>query len=55
MNPRRCYQFDLGFNIVDRIVGHLGLIYELNAPLTALIPSLLTFIAAFWALRRSYV
>jgi lipopolysaccharide export system permease protein len=45
----------LGFNIVDKIVGHLGLIYELNAPLTALLPSLLTFIAAYWTLRRSYV
>jgi lipopolysaccharide export system permease protein len=44
----------LGFNIVDKIVGHLGLIYELNAPLTALFPSLLTFLAAYWTLRRSY-
>jgi lipopolysaccharide export system permease protein len=44
----------LGFNIIDKIVGHLGLIYELNAPLTALFPSLLTFLAAYWALRRSY-
>jgi len=45
----------LGFNIIDKIVGHLGLIYELNAPLVALLPSLLTFIAAFWTLRRSYI
>ncbi|WP_374088852.1 LPS export ABC transporter permease LptG [Methylomicrobium lacus] len=45
----------LGFNIVDKIVGHLGLIYELNAPLVALLPSLLTFMAAFWTLRRSYI
>jgi lipopolysaccharide export system permease protein len=44
----------LGFNIIDKIVGHLGLIYELNAPLTALFPSLLTFLAAYWTLRRSY-
>jgi len=45
----------LGFNIIDKIVGHLGLIYELNAPLTALLPSLLTFMAAYWTLRRSDV
>ncbi|MGJ0483472.1 MAG: LPS export ABC transporter permease LptG [Methylomicrobium sp.] len=45
----------LGFNIVDKIVGHLGLIYNLNAPLTALLPSLLTFIVAYSILRRSYV
>ncbi len=45
----------LGFNIIDKIVGHVGLIYDLNAPLTALLPSLLTFIAAYWALRRSDV
>jgi lipopolysaccharide export system permease protein len=45
----------LGFNIVDKIIGHLGLIYELNAPLTALLPSLLTFSVAYWALRRRYV
>ncbi|MDD1612708.1 MAG: LPS export ABC transporter permease LptG [Methylococcaceae bacterium] len=45
----------LGFNIIDKIIGHLGLIYQLNAPLIALLPSLLTFIAAYWILRRSYV
>lgn len=45
----------LGFNIIDKIIGHLGLIYNFNAPLTAMLPSLLTFMAAYWALRRSYV
>jgi lipopolysaccharide export system permease protein len=45
----------LGFNIIDKIIGHLGLIYELNAPLTALLPSLFTVIVAFWALRHRYV
>ncbi|MEC4748681.1 LPS export ABC transporter permease LptG [Methylomicrobium sp. Wu6] len=44
----------LGFNILDKIVGHLGLIYELNAPFIALLPSLLTFIVAYLTLRRSY-
>lgn len=45
----------LGFDIVDKIVGHLGLIYELNAPLVALLPSLATFIAAYGFLRRGDV
>ena len=30
----------MGFNIIDRIVGHLGLIYDFNPALVALFPSL---------------
>jgi lipopolysaccharide export system permease protein len=42
----------MGFNIFDKIVGHLGLIYDLNPPLIAFIPSLSVFALAVFALRR---
>lgn len=45
----------MGFNIIDKIAGHLGLIYELNPPLIAVAPSLTVLILALWALKRVQV
>ncbi|MCK9636349.1 LPS export ABC transporter permease LptG [Methylobacter sp. Wu8] len=40
------------FNIIDKIVGHLGLIYDLNPPFMAVAPSLIALAAALYALGR---
>ncbi len=42
----------MGFNIIDKIVGHLGLIYELNPPFIAFMPSLTILALAVYAIRR---
>lgn len=42
----------MGFNIIDKIVGHLGLIYDLNPPLIAFIPSLTVLAIALFAVKR---
>jgi lipopolysaccharide export system permease protein len=42
----------MGFNIIDTTVGHIGLIYNLNTPLMAFIPSLAVFAMALYALNR---
>ena len=42
----------MGFNIIDKIVGHIGLIYDLSPPLMALIPSLSVLALAVFALKR---
>lgn len=42
----------MGFNIIDNIVGHLGLIYELNPPLVAFTPSLIMLALAIYAIKR---
>ncbi len=42
----------MGFNIVDKIVGHIGLIYEMNPPLMAFAPSLAVLVVALLALKR---
>ncbi|MDP3877750.1 MAG: LPS export ABC transporter permease LptG [Methylobacter sp.] len=42
----------MGFNIIDKIVGHVGLIYDLNPPLMAFAPSLTVLMLALWALKR---
>jgi lipopolysaccharide export system permease protein len=42
----------MSFNIVDKIVGHLGLIYDLNPPLIAFTPSLIVLAVAVYAIRR---
>jgi lipopolysaccharide export system permease protein len=42
----------MGFNIIDKIVGHLGLIYDLNPPLMAVTPSLTVLVLALLALKR---
>ena len=39
----------MGFNIIDKIVGHIGLIYDLNPPLMAFIPSLTVLALALFA------
>jgi lipopolysaccharide export system permease protein len=45
----------MGFNIVDKIFGHVGLIYDLNPPLMAFAPSLLVLVLALFALKRVQV
>jgi len=42
----------MGFNIIDKIVGHVGLIYNLNPPLMAFIPSLTVLALALFAMKR---
>lgn len=42
----------MGFNIIDKIVGHLGLIYDLNPALIAFTPSLTVLALALFALTR---
>ncbi len=42
----------MGFNIMDRITGHIGLVYELNPLLMAILPSALVFSIALFALWR---
>jgi lipopolysaccharide export system permease protein len=45
----------MGFNIVDKIVGHVGLIYDLSPPFMAFAPSLLALVLALFALKRVQV
>ncbi|MDF9392500.1 MULTISPECIES: LPS export ABC transporter permease LptG [Methylococcus] len=42
----------LGFYLTNRLVSHLGLVYELNAPLTMVTPPLVVLLAALVAFRR---
>lgn len=42
----------MGFNITDRIAGHLGLVYDLNPMVMAILPSTLVFAAALYAVWR---
>ncbi|MGR9044723.1 MAG: LPS export ABC transporter permease LptG [Gammaproteobacteria bacterium] len=42
----------MSFNIVDKMVGHLSLIYELNPAVMALLPSVAVFSMAVYAIRR---
>lgn len=42
----------MSFNIMDRITGHLGLVYEMNPMLMAVIPSTLVFCIALYAVWR---
>lgn len=42
----------MGFNIFDKIVGHIGLIYDLNPPLMAFLPSLAVLALALFAVSR---
>jgi lipopolysaccharide export system permease protein len=41
------------FDAFDKMVGHAGLIYDLNPILVAVLPSILVFCAAVYALRRA--
>lgn len=40
------------FNIFDRIAGHVGLVYDMNPMLMAMLPSVLVFCGAVYAVRR---
>lgn len=42
----------LGFNIGDKIIGHMSLIYDLNPAVMAFVPSLIVFLVALSAVRR---
>jgi lipopolysaccharide export system permease protein len=42
----------MSFNILDTTVGHLGLIYNLSAPLMAFLPSLTVCAIALYAINR---
>jgi len=42
----------MGFNIVDQRTGHLGLVYEINPMLMAMLPSSLMFCIAVFAVWR---
>jgi lipopolysaccharide export system permease protein len=42
----------MGFNIVDEVVGHLGLIYDLNPPLIAFTPSLTMLMLGLYSVKR---
>lgn len=42
----------MAFNICDRIVGNVGLVYNINPLLTAILPSTLVFFAALFAVWR---
>lgn len=43
----------LGFYLTNRMVSHLGLVYELNAPLTMAAPPLIVLLVALIAFKRS--
>ncbi|WNB75779.1 LPS export ABC transporter permease LptG [Methylomonas koyamae] len=40
------------FNIFDRIAGHVGLVYDMNPMLMAMLPSTLVFCCALYAVKR---
>ncbi len=40
------------FNIFDQIIGHLGLVYEMNPALMAVLPALVVLIIACYAINR---
>ena len=42
----------LGFNIFNKIINHMGLIYNLNPPLTALLPSIIVLGAVLYAMTK---
>jgi len=42
----------MAFNIADRIIGNMGLVYNINPLLTAIFPSLVVFCAALFAVWR---
>lgn len=42
----------MGFNIMDRIAGHMGLIYDIDPIVMAITPSALVFSAALYAVWR---
>jgi lipopolysaccharide export system permease protein len=42
----------MSFNIIDQIAGHLGLVYNINPMLMAMLPSTLMFCIAVYAIWR---
>lgn len=42
----------LSFNVIDKIVGNVGLVYELNPALVAVLPSAVVLTIAFWSISR---
>jgi lipopolysaccharide export system permease protein len=44
----------MSFNIIDKIASHLGLIYELNAPLVSVFPSLIVLLFTLVAIKKAY-
>lgn len=43
----------MGFNIIDKIINHIGLIYNLNPPLMAILPSLTVLAAVLFAMKKA--
>lgn len=43
----------MGFNILDKIINHMGLIYNMNPPLMALLPSLTVFTVVLFAIKKA--
>jgi lipopolysaccharide export system permease protein len=43
----------MGFNIFNKIINHMGLIYNINPPLVALLPSLIVFSLVLFAIKRA--
>ena len=43
----------MGFNIMDKIINHIGLIYNLNPPLMAFIPSLIVFTTVLYSIQKA--
>jgi len=43
----------MGFNIFDKITNHVALIYNLNPPLMALLPSLTVFAIVLFAMKKA--
>ena len=42
----------MGFNILDKITNHMGLVYDLNPIIVALLPGSLVFITACYAVNK---
>ncbi len=42
----------MGFNILDKITNHMGLVYDLNPIIVALLPGTLVFITACYAINK---
>ncbi len=43
----------MGFNIIDKIISHMGLIYNLSPPIMALLPSLTVFMVVLYAINKA--
>jgi lipopolysaccharide export system permease protein len=42
----------MGFNIIDHIFSHIGLIYDMNPLVITLLPSVLVATVSIYALKR---